>query len=183
MLHRAKKFKATGLKLQAGFTMLELLLYMAILAIVTVFLVQAFFNLNRGQGENQAQSDVNSNLAFAAEKIDADLRAASSVATPATAGATSSNLVMTVNGTTVQYCMLNGVLYRQLSSAACSSASTQITAASVTVGSPTFTRIENTNTTLGKTFVTVQSILTVSNSSQNPEGQFSMSKQLTSALR
>lgn len=175
--------KSIELKKQQGFTLLELLIYMAVLGVVVVYMAQAFANLNRGQGQGQTQSDINANLAFAAEKIDADIRAASAVNTPASAGASSSNLSLTVSGSTVQYCVVSGVLYREPSAGACSSSSTAITSPSVSVATPTFTRIANTNSILSKTYTSVEFTLSISNASQNPDAQFSLTKEITSALR
>jgi type II secretory pathway pseudopilin PulG len=66
-----------------GFSLLELLVYMALLAIVMLFIGNIFIGINTGRGKGEAQVEVNSNLRFAFQKIEADLRAATSVTTPA----------------------------------------------------------------------------------------------------
>jgi len=65
-----------------GFSLLELLIYMALLAIIMVVIVAIFISVGSGNTRNQVQSEVNSNLRFAVEKIEDDLRAATAVTTP-----------------------------------------------------------------------------------------------------
>src|SRR5437867_1271689 len=67
---------------RSGFTLLELIIYMAGLAVVMVLIVGIFVSLNNGRGRAQAQTEVNSNLRFAIDKIESDLRSASAVSVP-----------------------------------------------------------------------------------------------------
>lgn len=163
---------------RAGFSLLELLIYVAILATITTFITGAFFSINQGRARVEAATEVNSNLRFAVEKITQDIKSASVVAMPATAGATSTSLQLTVSGTSLTYCMPDGYVRRQ-SGGACTAASSPITS-STTIGNLlVFTRMENTNATLGKTFITVGISLGLQYNSNAPEWQYSATKQTT----
>jgi prepilin-type N-terminal cleavage/methylation domain-containing protein len=164
---------------QRGFTLLELILYIGILAIVMVVIVNIFVALSKGNGNVEARTDVDSNLRYALEKINQDVRAASSVTTPASAGATSSTLVMTVSGSTITYDVSSGQLRRQVNAGT----PVTITPTTVTVAAPTFTRLHNTNTVLSVTVVTIVSDLTISRANTSPDKQYSQRKKTTAALR
>jgi type II secretory pathway pseudopilin PulG len=74
------------IKKNDGFSLLELLIYMALLAGIMVGIVAIFTSVNGGRARNEVQSEVNANLRFAVEKIQDDLRAATSITTPASGG-------------------------------------------------------------------------------------------------
>lgn len=167
---------------RAGFSLLELLIYIAILSLITLVIGNAFVSFNRSRGQVEARSEVNTALRFAIEKMAQDIHAASSATTPATAGATSSTLVLSVSGTTVSYCVVNSQLLRD-TSGGCSGSGEAMTSTTVTVATPTFTRIENTNTVLSKTFVSIEINLTASYNTSNPDWQYTESKKTTVALR
>src|ERR1700687_479214 len=95
-----------------AFSLLELLIYMALLSLIMVVIVGIFIGVNTGRGRSEVQSEVNSNLRFALQKIEADLRAATSVATPTPAGISSSILQMTTASGTVIYCVSSSTLWR-----------------------------------------------------------------------
>lgn len=162
-----------------GFTLLELLIYMAIIGVISVVITSAIISLNRGQGFSKARSDVTSNLRFATEKINQDLKGASAVTTPASAGASASTLVMTVSGNTITYDVSAGQLRRQVNA----DTPAVITSTSVTVASPTFTRLENTNTVLSKTIINIQADLSISYNSSSPDYQYSERKVTAMSLR
>jgi type II secretory pathway pseudopilin PulG len=95
-----------------GFSLLELVVYMALLAIVMIVIVQIFVGIGTGRGKSEAQAEVNSNLRFAFQEIQNDLRAATSVSTPTPAGISSSILQMTTASGTVIYCVSSSTLWR-----------------------------------------------------------------------
>ncbi|OGM93720.1 hypothetical protein A2524_01295 [Candidatus Wolfebacteria bacterium RIFOXYD12_FULL_48_21] len=167
--------------LRKGFSLLELLLYIAILAIIMTFITGAFFSINQGRARVEAATEVNSNMRFAVDKIAQDIKAASAVAVPATASATSTALQLTVDGTSVQYCVLVGRIRRQ-SGGACSDASDVVTGDAVVVDSLLFTRLENSNVVLGKAFVTVGVSIELHYNSDAPEWQYAAVKQTTVPL-
>lgn len=162
-----------------GFSLLELLIYIAILASVLLVISQTFIYLNRGRGQAEARSEVNSNLRFAVEKIASDIRASSSITTPANASSTSSTLVMTVSGQTITYDVSAGQLRRQ----AGASTPEPITTTNVTIATPTFLRLENTNTVLSRTAVSIEVDISASYNSSSPDSQYSERKKTTASLR
>ena len=166
----------------SGFTLLELLIYVAIVAAVMLMISSTFFSLSKGQNQNQARSEVNSNVRFAIEKISQDLFSASGVSTPGSAGATSTSLVMTISGVTTTYCIANSAIFRQTGGAACGASSEPITASTVTATGMLFTRLENTNSVLNKTIVSIQADVTASYNSTAPELQYSQEKKTTVSL-
>lgn len=167
------------MKFSKGFTLLELLIYVVILAIVTTVIASLFISLNRGRGQVESRSEVNSNLQFAIEKIARDLKYASSVTVPGAPNSSSAALIMTVNGSTVTYDVLGGELRRQLNS----ETPQIITSDKVTVATPAFTRLENTNQVLGKTIVSIEIDINMTYNSQSPDYQYSERKKTTVALR
>lgn len=159
--------------------MLELLIYVAVLSIVMLMIASTFIALTRGSSQSEIRSEVNSNLRFAFEKIGQDIRAASSVSTPASAGATSTTLVLVVSSATTTYDVSSGQLRRQVGT----STPEVLSSGAVTVSTPAFTRLENTNTVLGKTMVSVEVDMTIQNSGTSPEKTFSERKRTTASLR
>ncbi len=164
---------------QKGFTLLELLIYIAILAILTIGIASAFLSINRGQGQVEARSEVNSNIQFAIEKINGDLKSASLVSTPAIANSTSSTLVMTISGLTITYSVLGGRLQRQINA----ETPENITSERAIITDVSFARLENTNTVLSKTIVTIETNIKMSYNSASPDYQYSSRKRTTTALR
>ena len=162
--------------------MLELVIYVAVLAIVSLVIASMFVTINRGQGQVEVRAEVNSNSRFAIEKISQDLRAASAVTTPATAGATASNLVMTIAGSTIEYCLAANQLRRQVNGT-CNASSETISSNRVIVNTPTFVRLENTNTVLAKTVVSVAVNLTVTSLDTTGEKIFSVNKKTAISIK
>lgn len=169
-------------KLQSGFTMLELLIYLAIVSVSTGLLAGAFVSISRGQAQAEIRNEVQSNVRFALDKIAQDVRKASAVATPATNGATGAVLDMTVSSVQVSYCVFGGQL-RRSSGGACTGSSPVITTPAVNVSSISFTRIGNTNTVLSKTFTGIKVDIAVGYNSTGPDKQFSASKSVTVMMR
>ncbi len=170
------------LELDRGFTLLELLIYIGILAIVMVMLAGTITSINRGIGQISASSEVDSNIRFVLDRVGQDAVYASAVTNPSVAGTSSSTLIITSgSGTSVSYCTIGGVIYRQ-AGGSCTSASEPITSSSVSVTSLSFTNIQNTNTILGKTVVSIQMLITVEYNSQSPDWQYTQSNQTTFQL-
>ncbi len=102
---------------KSGFSLLELIIYMGVLAAVVVVVVGISAQLGTGIGKAQAQAEVNSNLRFAIDKIESDLRSATQIVVPAASGTTTSTLTLNASGTTITYCVAGGALRRQLGAA------------------------------------------------------------------
>lgn len=162
-----------------GFTLFELLIYMAIIATISLIMTSTFLSLGRGRGQVNVRSDVNTSLRFGIERISQDIRLASAVTTPGTAGGSAATLVMTVSGNTITYDVFGGQLRRQVNAGA----PDPLTPITVTFSTPTFTRYENTNTVLSKTVATILVDLTGSFNSSSPDEQYSERKKTTIALR
>lgn len=165
-----------------GFSLLELLIYLAILSAVMSVLAGMFFSINKGQGQAEAMSEVNGNLRFAIEKLSQDLRSASSVSAPAIANATSTTMTAVISGSDVIYCVSDGKLRRQ-AGGVCDISSEPITDNSVIVNSLIFTRMENTNQILSKTAVTIAIDITIGYDSASPDKQYTGRKKTTISLR
>lgn len=166
---------------QSGFTMIELLIYLALIGVVSIFLGSAFVSLSRSEAQVEVKNDVQSNVRFALRKIEQDLHAATAIATPASAGNSGSVLDMTVGGTEVSYCVAGGQL-RRSSGGACSGSSPIVTTASVSVSSVTFTRAANTNGVLSKTYTSIGVTISANYNSTSSDRQYTYSKQTTILL-
>lgn len=165
-----------------GFSLIELIIYIAILSVLSLGVSSAFLSFNRGKGQVAVRSEVNTNLRFAIEKITQDLNGASVVTIPATTALATSTLSATVSGTNVTYCVLGGQLRRQVGGS-CTAASEVITSPAVSVSTTTFSRIENTNTVLGKTTVGIAVDLTIRYNGTNPDQQYSGAERVTINLK
>ena len=163
--------------LRAGFSLLELLLYIGILVIVATVISGAFFSINQGRGHVEATTEVNTNLRVAAEMIAQDIRSASAVSMPTGIGATSTALQLVVHGTPLIYCLPDTHLRRESGGGACTGASPAVTADTVVVDAVEFTRTENDNIPLGISFTTIGASLDMHYRSAAPEWQYAARKQ------
>jgi type II secretory pathway pseudopilin PulG len=165
-----------------GFSLLELLIYIAILSVVTLVITGIFISVNQSRGRTEAVSEVNSNLRFAIEKISQDLRFSDSISIPAIANSTSTSLTMNVGTSTIVYCISGIYLKRQINGV-CSDLSDNVTSGAVSVTSLIFKRIENTNVVLAKTIVSIGVDLVINYNSTSPDWQYSGEKKITISLK
>lgn len=122
-----------------GATLLELLVYVAVLAGLTVVIAQAFLSVGGARKQSEARSEVNASIRFVSERIRQDIKSAEILTTPLL-GTLSDTLVMTIAGVTVTYDVVSGVLRRN---------GEAITGGDILVGVPSFTRLENQNPNVG----------------------------------
>jgi type II secretory pathway component PulJ len=162
-----------------GFSLLEILIYITVIAVVTLAVSAIFISIANGQAKADAKAEMDSNLRFITDKINQDISAAAAIATPATAGQTAATLSLTIGASTINYCVVNNQL-RRSSSGICDGSAELLSGQAVTVKNLSFTRMENTNTYLSKTAVSIQTSLTLSYTGAN---QDSVTKQITSSLR
>jgi prepilin-type N-terminal cleavage/methylation domain-containing protein len=155
-----------------GFSLLELLIYVVILSIIVVVISNTFVSLSRGHGQSQAKSEVNNAIRFATELLRQDIKNASVVTTPGL-GTPSPSLTLTRAGVTIVYDVSGGILRRKEGAAAPAG----VTNSNITVSTPTFTRIENTNTTFGVTNVIIKINMSFSYNSPSPDWSYSDSLQ------
>jgi Tfp pilus assembly protein FimT len=163
-----------------GFSLIELLIYVAILTIVIVLISNYFISLNRGRGKINARSEVDSNMRFSEKKLIQDIKAATAVSVPAYVGLSASTLQLTIPPDTILYDVSGGQLRRKINS----QTPDWITSTStVTVATPTFTRLENYNPILNATTTTIQINLSMSYNSLSPDYKYSESATTTASLR
>jgi type II secretory pathway pseudopilin PulG len=166
-------------KNNSGFSLIEVLIYISVIAVVTTALSAVFLSIAGGQARADAIAEVNSNIRFVTDKINQDVSAASAITSPISAGQTLSTLALTIGASSISYCVVDSQLHRS-SSGICDGSSELLTSQAVKVNNLTFTRLENTNSVLQKTTVSLQTILTIG---YNGISQNSVTKQITSSLR
>lgn len=159
-----------------GFSLLELLIYLAILSIMSVVLATAFITLTRGRSQNEARTEVQANARFAMDKISQDIANASSITSPTTT--VSNTLQLVVNGATVQYAVSNGQLQRTVGGNP-----DAVTSTRVTVDAPVFTRADNYNAVLNATTTSVQTQLTVHYNTTSPDWTYAVTMRGTTSPR
>jgi len=91
----------------AGFTIVEFLVYLGLLTIFLVILSDIFVSVVELKLGTESISSVEQNERFVTSRFIYDIHRASSITTPATLGATSSSLVLVIGGVTNTY-QLNG---------------------------------------------------------------------------
>lgn len=160
-----------------AFSLLELLIYISILSIIMVIVSNTFISLSRSQGQSQARSEVDRDISFATELLKQDLKNASIVSVPAAVG-TSSTLTLTRAGVVIVYDVSGGALRRKEGSAT----AVNVTSPNTIVSTPTFTRIENTNTVFSKTQVTIKVNMTFNYNSTSSNWTYSTALQTTVSL-
>lgn len=157
-----------------GFSLLELLIYITILSVLVVIISNTFISLSKGNGQSQAKSEVNFAIRFATELLRQDIKNASVISTPASVG-TSSTLTLIRNGVTIVYDTSGGALRRKEGIAS----PVNLTNSSISVNTPTFRRIENTNLVFGVTNTTIQINMAFSYNSTSPDWAYTASLQTT----
>ena len=140
-----------------GFSLFELLIYISVLSIIVVVISSILISFSNSNARSQAISEVNSSVRFASELLRQDLKNASSISVPAT-GNSSSTLTLVRNGVTIVYDTASGILRRKEGAAS----AVNITNSNIVVGTPTFTRIENTNVVFNSTNISIKINMTFS---------------------
>lgn len=95
---------------QAGFTLVEISLYLALFSILVVALSDIFLTILDLQTFSQTQSSVAADAQFTTARLQYDLSQADQVLTPANPGDTSSELVYTLDGETYTYRVVSSIL-------------------------------------------------------------------------
>ena len=162
-----------------GFSMLELLIYIAILSGLMVIISDMFLELSKGRGQAEAKSEVNAAIRFAAERIRQDMKGASVLTTPVL-GTASSTLLSTVGGVAIRYDVATGTLRRQ---EGVGTTPVAVSGSNVFVSTPTFTRLENYNATLLATTTSLQVAMTFQYNSSSTDWKYSDSLQTSISLR
>lgn len=167
----------SDLKNKRGISLLELLIYIAVLSGLMVVVSDAFISLSKGRGQAEARNEVNSAIRFAAERIKQDVKNATAVSVPAF-GTPANTLSLTVLGVPVVYDVLGGVLRRTEDSVTAST-----TGSLVSVDTPIFTRLENYSTALKATTTAIQTVITFRYNSSSSDWTYSDTLRTTATLR
>ena len=160
-----------------GMSLLELLLYIAILSGLMVIVSDAFITLSKGRGQSEARSEVNSAIRFAHEHIKQDVKNASALSTPVL-GTPSNTINLTVSGVPVVYDVLGGVLRRTENGVTAST-----TGSTVAVDAPIFTRLENYNSVLKATTTALQTTMTFRYNASSTDWVYSDTLRTTASFR
>lgn len=105
MIFKAKK--------NAGFTLVELLLYMGLFSILLVITLQMFTSIFDVQLESEATSSVDADGKYILQRFTYDMNRASSITTPVTQGTSSATLTIVVNSQNLTYSLNSGNLNLQ----------------------------------------------------------------------
>lgn len=161
-----------------GFSLLELLIYMAILAGFLVVLVNLFFIISASSGREEARAEVQQNLRFASQQITADIRSATAITEPI-AGSGGNTLNITIGGAATVYSIsASGILQKTRGAV-----TENITTDKVSVASPALAPFVFTRDSLGLR-PTVQIILEMSyNDNGRADFKFSDKVQTTVSLK
>jgi len=163
-----------------GVTLLELLIYIAILSGLMVVVSDAFISLSKGRGQSEARSEVNSAIRFASDIIKQDIKNATAVISPSL-GTPGSALTLTVGGVPIVYDITGGILRRSVGGTP-----ENVTGGSVSVDVPTFTRIENFNPNIGASGATttaIQVVMTMRYNSSSGDWAYVDTLRTTATLR
>lgn len=180
-----KFFPVIGLKscrvkeLSRGVSLLELLIYIALLSVILLVISSAFISISKTGGSVDARTEVNSNARFASNKMIQDIKSASAVSVPTTVGATGSTLEITVSGDTILYDVSGGQLRRKVNAGT----PEPITSNLITVSAPVFTRLENYNTVFQATTTTININMTITHSNTGSDYNYSSVINTTASLR
>ncbi|MCX6756704.1 MAG: hypothetical protein NTW35_00915 [Candidatus Nomurabacteria bacterium] len=161
-----------------AFSLLELIIYIAILSGLMVITANSFISLSKGQGQSQARADVNSAIRFSTELFRQDIKNATIVTTPIM-GTASTTLNLTVGGTVIIYDILAGQLRRKEGAAA----PTAVTSGNIAVTSLLFTRQENYNSVTLATTTAVQILMTLRYNASSTDWMYSDTLRTTVSLR
>lgn len=165
-----------------GVSLIELIIYIGVLAVVMILVSGSFLSVIGAMGQAESRVEVNSNLRFIAEKIAQDLRSVTSsfaVIVPATTSTPSSTLTFVVGTSTITYATSTfNQMQRSVNSAA-----QVISSDVVDIDAVMFKRIENTNSVLNKTFVSIEITITSSYKSQSPNWRYSQNLKTTVSIR
>jgi len=164
-------------KLVSGFTLLELLIYISILSILVVVVSSTFISLSKGRGQSQARSEVDNSIRFVSELLRQDLKNASVVSSPSLTGDLNSTPILTLTrgGVVIIYDVLNGSIRRKEGGAS----PVNLTNSNISVNTPTFTRIENSNSSFLTKNVSIKIYITFNYKSTGSDWIYATSLQTT----
>lgn len=172
------------MKHERGFSIIELIIYVAVLSVIAAVFVSSLSQISFGWTRSKVESEVQQNLRFAMENISQSARSASAITFPA-AGVSGTSTTMIVNGEAVQYFTATTATSTILQKKVGASAAENITSDIVKVSYLNFKIFENNATTTGNV---VKATATTTQFSVKVEynfdsAQFSYSQSATSTER
>jgi len=176
------KLKIENWKFSKGSSLLELLIYLAVLAIISGVVSGIFMSINKGKGASDSRTEVSSNLRFVFDKIAQDIRSATSSAniiTPSDTAIPTGILTLIVGGNTISYSTTSDNRLQRTAG----SGPEIITSSLTEITGLMFKRLETTNTILNQTYTSVEIMATSSFRSLNPEQQYIESRKTTVGIR
>lgn len=132
------------LKNNKGFSLLELLIYMAILSSLLIIIVNIFFMISSNSAKEDAKIEVQQNLQFAINEITNQMNNCGtgiSIITPVNSGGAGNALEITVDGLNIQYDVLSGTLRKTIGASAENITSSDVIIETI---NPIFKRIKDT---------------------------------------
>ena len=167
------KFKKIG-----GFTLIELLIYISILSVITFIVADSFIMLNKGRASVEAKSELNSNLRFAAEKMERDIASASDLVELINTSYSTSHITFLSGGDTISYLVFSNRIIRRVNG----SSFEYITSDKVNITNLSFVRVENINNFFSKRIISVEINISGSYNSTSPDWQYSQSQTVSTSL-
>jgi len=163
-----------------GFSLLEFLIYISIIAIVGLLVGGAFVGINQGRGTSTARTEVDSAIRFALAQIRQDIMTSTVITTPhpgkiMTCSATQACLTAVGTSTINYYVTAGGQVQRV------SSTTDNITPPTVNVTSLTVEYFGNANVPTATPVPTYQVLITAKSNNSNPNSQYSETRQATFA--
>lgn len=161
------------IKKNSGFTVVELILYMAIMGIFLTVLTEIFTSISGVRTESEISSSVAQDNTFILARLMYDIQRADNAATPASAGQQSSSLQLTIGGATNTYSIVGGNL--KLTNA---SGSNNLNGFNTSISNLNFTRLGN-----GSDTDTIKISYTITSRQSDKNGVESKTVQTTVGLR
>ncbi len=131
---------------EKGFSLLELIIYIAIISVISGVFVAILFNLSLSSTKSKTETEVQQNLRNAMQAISQTLRSAQNINTP-TAGSSGNTFTAVVNGQNVQYSLGSTASTTSALQRVTGTNTDFITSDKVLVTYLNFTTIENSATT------------------------------------
>ena len=158
-------------RLVSGFSLIELLIYMAILSGLMVIITNTFISISKGGGQSGARSEVNSAIRFSTERIKQDVKNATSttaIITPILGVSSSTLKITSSDGTPITYSVSAGQLLRNDNGVISTT-----TGPNIFVSVPLFTRLENYNSVVNATTTSLQVDMTFQYNSSSTDWRYS----------
>ena len=100
---RNTKYKIQNTWSQLGSTLIELLMYMGLFAILLLILLQVFSSIIQVQLDSEATSSISQDGQYILSRLTYDILRSTAIVIPSTLGASSSALTLTINNSAYAY--------------------------------------------------------------------------------